>query len=491
MPAVVSTELVEQLALAVREYNSHSKNRERGKAYVGSAATVGAYAHGQGGLFSYPGMDQDIYNAMALPELGLLDLIPSRPTRDTDPLFGIITGQTAGSGSNPNGVCDDFPTAGLIKLCTQTSVFGRIGLNTPVVDIDRIGLRTNRGEFNDYRIVGGPRNNFGGLVPTTPGYAGLGGAIRDEISKIMFEFAVEWGRRYARLLYEGSPNNNTAGGGYKEFRGLDLLINTGYRDAITGEACPAADSYIHDFGSRDVATNGNSFVEIVTEIYRYLIELSRQTGLAPLTLAIALPRQMFYEITEVWPCAYMTYRCHSGYFTEADARVTSAEALIRMRDEMLQGQYLLIDGERVPVVFDDGIRYEKLAGGTFQADIYFVPLRVLGDVRVTYMEYVDYDGPMGAIEAARMMAIPGSFSTSDGGRFLWARKAANAYCVQMMVKSEPRLILRTPYLAARLLNVRYTPLIQHREWDPAGPSHLNGGTANRVGSGPSFYPPTA
>jgi len=57
------------------------------------------------------------------------------------------------------------------------------------------------------------------------------------------------------------------------------------------------------------------------------------------------------------------------------------------------------------------------------------------------------------------MAPEGQFFTSDGGRYLWSRKAANNFCVQMMAKSESRIVLRTPYLAARVTNVKYTPLI--------------------------------
>ena len=72
-----------------------------------------------------------------------------------------------------------------------------------------------------------------------------------------------------------------------------------------------------------------------------------------------MPWAMFYEITEVWPCAYLTYRC-TNIATGNTAFVDSAEA-IRLRDEMRgnvydrTGQYLLIDGVRVPVVLDDGI----------------------------------------------------------------------------------------------------------------------------------------
>lgn len=476
-------DLIDQLAAELQT---------RMKAAVPSAPTVGAYAHGPGGLFSYPGLDQNIFNAAALPRLGLLDLIPSRTSNYTDPLFGIITGVTAGSGSNPTGVCDDFPVAGLMKLCTHTAPFGRYGLNTPTVDVDRIGRAVNRSDFNDYNIIGGPNYN-NPVVPTVPGAGGLQNAARGEFAKIMLEFAVEWGRRYARMLYTGSTENNTSGGGYKEFYGLDILINTGYRDAVSQADCDAADSLIQNFNNQQVELAGQALVSTLVNMMRYLMDLADQTGLAPATWAIAMPRQMFWQITEIWPCAYMTYQCRSGgYFAEADARSTDSAALIGMRDDMRRRQYLIMDGIERPVVFDDAITYTKGAGGTFTSQIYIVPLRVRGGTPVTYMEYINYDADNGALAIARMLAPEGQFFTSDGGRFLWTRKAANNFCVQMMAKSEPRLVLRTPYLAARLLNVKYTPLLQNREWDPAGPSFINGGTTNWNSYWPpSFASPTA
>ena len=43
-----------------------------------------------------------------------------------------------------------------------------------------------------------------------------------------------------------------------------------------------------------------------------------------------MPWAMFYEVTEVWPCAYLTYRC-TNIATGNTAFVDSTEA-IRMRD---------------------------------------------------------------------------------------------------------------------------------------------------------------
>ena len=63
-----------------------------------------------------------IFSAMVLPRTGLQNLLPVRGTRYANPLYGLFTGVTATTGSEPTGVCDDPPTAGLSKLCEHSFV---------------------------------------------------------------------------------------------------------------------------------------------------------------------------------------------------------------------------------------------------------------------------------------------------------------------------------------------------------------------------------
>jgi hypothetical protein len=56
-----------------------------------------------------------------------------------------------------------------------------------------------------------------------------------------------------------------------------------------------------------------------------------------------------------------------------------------------------------------------------------------------------------------------------------------------MSVTEPRLMMLTPYLAARLTNIRYTPLIEQRSWDPTNTSYwVDGGKQTGVGVNPSY-----
>jgi len=461
-----------------------------------SSTPTTTYGHGPGGLFANPALERPIFSAMLLPRMGLQNMLNVRGTRFAHPLYGIFTGVTATTGSEPTGVCDDPPTAGLSKLCDHTFVYGRQSRQTRVFELDRIGLLTDRGEHYDFQFLGNPfQSGADTNVPTYPGLQGpLNNVLNAEVGKALFELGVAWARDFAREMYTGNPSNNTSGGGRKYFYGLDTLINTGYRDAVTAQACPAADSIVRSFGNLDIASNGATFVRQVTNIYRNLRYIASNAGLDPVQWAITMPWAMFYEVTEVWPCAYLTYRC-TNLATDNTAFVNSGDA-IRMRDDMRgniydrTGQYLLIDGQRVPVILDDAITELGVGAGSFRAAMYFVPITVLGGTPVTFMEYLDYSAPNGAIEAARALAPEGSYTISDNGRFLWHKKPPTNFCVQMLAKTEPRLILLTPHLAARLTNIQYTPVQHQRDPFTDGAYFADGGltTGNYA---PSYYTPTS
>lgn len=467
---------------------------------VPSSTPTTVYGHGPGGLFANPALERPIFSAMLLPRMGLQNMLNVRGSRFNNPLWGIFTGVTASTGNEPTGVCDDPPVAGLSKLCEHSFVFGRMARQSRVFDIDRIGLLNDRGEHTDFQFMGNPWQPAADVnTPTYPGMEGpLSGVLNNEVGKALFELGVAMSRDFARDVYTGNPSNNTAGGGRAYYYGLDTLINTGYRDAVTSQACPAADSIVRSFGNLDIASNGATFVRQVTNIFRNLRYISANVGLDPVQWVISMPWSMFYEVTEVWPCAYLTYRC-TNLAANNTAFVDSSDA-IRMRDDMRgniydrTGQYLLIDGVRVPVVLDDAITELGVGSGTFRSTMYFVPLTVLGGTPVTYLDYLDYSGPNGAFEAARQLAPDGSYSISDNGRFLWHRKPPTNFCVQVLVKTQPRLMLLTPHLAARLTNVQYTPVQHERSPFTDSTYFADGGLTGPLGFppfAPSYYSPTA
>jgi hypothetical protein len=160
--------------------------------------------------------------------------------------------------------------------------------------------------------------------------------------------------------------------------------------------------------------------------------------------------------------------------------------MTRMRDEMRTGHYLYIEGRRYDVIIDDSIAETPAAGGvvgTYQSDIYFVPLTANGEP-VLFWEYFNFDAQ--AIAAASAMAPQGYFSTMQNGRFLFVRLSPTHTCVQVEILERPRLILLTPFLAARFTNMRYTISIHERDAFPTDTYFVNGGATNTPL--PYFYP---
>ena len=168
-----------------------------------------------------------------------------------------------------------------------------------------------------------------------------------------------------------------------------------------------------------------------------------------------------------------------------------------MRDSMRgdifnrTGQYLLIDGAKVPVVLDDAVAETVLAGESFTSSIYFVPLTALSGTPVTYWEYRNYDEPNGAMEAAKTFAPDGQYYTSDSGRFMWHKKPPTNFCVQLLAKTEPRLVFLTPHLAARITNIKYTPLAHERSPFTDSSFYADGGRSSAATGGPSYFSPNA
>jgi hypothetical protein len=47
------------------------------------------YGHGNGGLFSAPGLERPVFSAMILPTTGLADILPAYPVNTDNPYYGI------------------------------------------------------------------------------------------------------------------------------------------------------------------------------------------------------------------------------------------------------------------------------------------------------------------------------------------------------------------------------------------------------------------
>ncbi len=445
------------------------------------------YMHGPGGIFGVAGLERDVISTRVQPQ-GLAGMLPAQGNMSMNPLYPYLTGFEADTGTDPDGVCDDPMTAGPTKSCIQTAQYGRYSFMTKEIEINRVGQQTSRGEFLDLRVVNDPLlQPEGGLLQQN--IAGTPD-LRREVLMAFVEVGVSFQNKLTRQLYTGNPANNSANGGYAEFPGLDILIGTNKVDAITGTNCPSLDSDIKDFnyGLVDEVSSGTDIVEVLTYMNRFLRHNATRMNLMPATWAITMRADLFFEITAVWPCSYLTYRCAFRDANGQERVVVDAGDQVAFRDQMRAGSYLLIDGIQVPVIMDDGIVEEtdadnaNILAGQFASDIYFVPLTHRGGSASTFMQYLDYNqGFMTAVADGRL----GDDFWTDGGRFAWHKKPPLNWCNQWVSKIEPRVILLVPQLAGRLQNVRYAPLQHTRDPFPADPYFVDGGETARLG--PSLF----
>ena len=470
-------------------------------AYKAAGSTPGGNAgHGPGGTFSYPGLDRMVFNAMLLPHLGLQRALPLIVSNETNPLYGIMTGVTSTSGSQPSGACDDFKQAGLMKLCMHSAVFGRMGLDTTVVQVDSVGEVVNRGEQIDLQLVGYP--NLEGGATSMPNIPPTGNPLRDEAAKRLFEFGASWAREYAHLVYDGTPTNNTAGGGYQEYYGLETLVNIGYRDAVTGIACKAADSIVSDFSNEDISSASADLVGLIQDTFFRLRHIASRAGLPGTRWVMVMPLGMFYRLSEVWAYYYQTRALDALTFNSAVSVTLGGNDVTNARDAMRgnlttrTGQFLMIDGQRIDVILDDALPETETAPGVFSSDIYILPLSTLnGSQRTMFSNAFSYDSANGQQQAAMSLArqfAPGdSYYTTDAGTYLWHKKPPSNFCVQLAALSRQRLILRTPYLASRIQNVGWSPLTEHERSSFTDSAYFKDGGNTEYSQYPSFYSPTS
>jgi len=123
---------------------------------------------------------------------------------------------------------------------------------------------------------------------------------------------------------------------------------------------------------------------------------------------------------------------------------------------------------------DDGIPETETIKGCFDTDVYFIPMSIVGGQAVTYLEYFEYSNPV-VTEALGNMIL----GRVEGAFLTWPRQMNQ--CVVWQSRIEPRLVLRTPWLAARLQGVRYCPIQHTRDTFPDGKYHVDGGLTSRPG----------
>ncbi len=476
----------------------NKSNKAAGYKHDATGTPTTVYGHGPGGVFTFPGVDPQVFNTTIGVESGLIGMLPKFSSVLTDPTFLTVTGVQADVGTEPVNVCDAAIEAGLVKTCKTTAPFGRFRRQTREIYLDRIGQRVDNSDpmnLNLMNMYAGPGPGQDPVFHPMLAPTGPSGVLLSEMTKLFLEFGVSSNRALAQMLFTGNPTNNTAGNGYREFPGFDQLITTGYVDIENGVACPSLDSDIKDFNFRnvdgsDLGISDSDIVVTLSYLYRFIRTNARKMGLSPATWVASMREELFWELTASWACQYMTDRCRVGNNAQ-DRLIVDANEALRFRDQMREGSFILIDGVRVPVVFDDGITElndttsANLNAGEFSSDIYFIPLTVMGGTPVTFMQYFEHGNPQIA-EMLNQGRLGNQVFTTNAGAWIWTVERSRL-CLFWEGKVEPRLLLRTPQLAGRLQNVKYVPLQHTRQPFPADPYFVDGGITTRTG--PSYFVP--
>lgn len=455
----VLTQFIESQNTALKEMTDKLKS-------AGSTMTANKL-HGINGLLSTPGLERDVISAVITPR-GIGGTIPLLPSTQEDPRFASITGITATTGtSTPTVPCNDAPTA-FLKGANLTARFGIVRYDTNTIDIGQVARTTNRGEMTDL-VLRGQLLGMTGFKPSELNES----QVLDILTKSeMVTAGISAERDLSKQLWQGTLA--TTG----NFPGLDVQVATGQKDADTGTTAPALDSDIKDFGFDLVGGSGRDIVEYLSMLVFYLENNAERMGLDPVQFVIVMRPQLWMELSAVWPIAYNTNKANVTP-TKATVFIDGRQNIVD-RDTMRSGNYIDINGKRYPVVTDDGI-YEysnitsaSLLPGQYASSIYVLPLRIQGNFPVLYREYLDFT--QGNPDSALLRGM-NTFWT-DNGVYSWAVEQ-NKWCYKLALRTEQRVVLRTPQLAGKIQKVKYVPLQHLREPYAESPYFANGGVSLR------------
>jgi hypothetical protein len=425
--------------------------------------------HGFDGLWSTT-TERDVITAHIRPT-GISNVLPLIPSVDEDPRYGILTGYTGASGTQPANACDDAPT-GFVKGCTLTARFGRVRFDTNEIEINKVMLRRNRGDFTDLIL----RGRVLGLSNLSPQNLDEAGILNILTKSEMVTSGVLAERELNNQMWQGTY------GVANQFAGLDSQIATGQVDSETGTTCPAVDSDVKDFNYDNVEGGGRSIVEYMSMLEWYVYFNARRMGLLPASWTWVMRPELWQVLTEVWPCQYNTSKCATSVIGTGSRVVIDGRENVADRDSMRQGMTIEVNGRRYPVVEDDGIFESNstndgnLNPGQYASSIYLVPLTITGNFPVTYREYLDYRNAFVSANVALLNDREDFWS--DDGVYIWYYEG-NKFCFKLGHKTEQRVILRTPQLAGKIDNVMYEPLQHLRSSDAESAYFADGGVSLR------------
>lgn len=449
-----------------------------------NAASPGAQvAHGimfnqnVAGLLTRPGAEMGMWSTLTQPEGAWISMLMTAPDVILNPEYDIMTGVRDCQGDNAENFCGDAPRAGFLKLCTTSARFGGMYMRTDQVEINKIGGRINRADM-DKNLINNPA-----VYPLMPDVVRRAQNINSQLGIQMSALGVTVHRWLTRGIFHGvygTTGGNAYCGYTKEFDGFDRLIRTGYLDLDNGNHCKAADSRVIDWEHTDACgtLNGYTMVYLISWLMNYLEQKADDQGMTPTSWVLAMNGNLFNALVQCWPCDYNTYGCNAR--DDNSERVIPSMDLVDMRNEMKTGRFLWVNGQRMPVWTTAAIEQTAYGVG-FSGGIYVIPLNSLG-IKTTYLEWFDQNNA-----DIRQYVQEGNVHYRTMNNGLWAMtERQSGMCHEYYFANQPRLVMRTPWLAARIENVVYQApfdLYQDSPY-PAEPYHRDGG--RYYSSGPYY-----
>ena len=436
------------------------------------AAGVPTYAavHGGTGMFTEPGVRPDMYSALVGPRT-FMNSLSFFKSDILNELISILTGQLAGTGTNPATVCSTPPQPGQLKKCTRTLTYGQIFLGTEKLDVTAIGGLKNRADVE--RQINNMVQSDNPMIPDLLKRPGLN--FRSVLTHQLFMLSTQLQRSIAPVEVTGNATLGNAAtnlGWISEFDGLDRLIKTGHVDVSTSTACPAADSHIITWGrSVDGTLEGLNIVETMIDAYFSRQALADDVGMTGVQWAWVMDKRLFRALTFVFACTFPNTRCTD--FAAATPGGRTQSEIENRALQMQSGQFLMISGQPVPVLFTAGTEVaipDKSSNG-LTADIYLVPMKWNG-TDLTWMDYFPLDNQF--IQEWQGMAQQNGRVVHNNGMYMTAIRS-DGFCDELLLTAKFRMIMRAPFLAARIDNVTFNAYKGYRSFDPGGTFFYDGG----------------
>ena len=445
---------------------------------VGSSGNASLF-HGTGSIGADAKMDRNVINNV-VQSSGLLDHLPAIPTIEDLTEVGLITGYDPDATPEPDHVCENAPS-GTYTTCRVDFRLGRVIRDSKDIFISDAITRAHRGDM-DLMFRGQMVGMLGNMSATQLRNLSPSQILNIVSVSEMQGIGTSFSRVLGRMLWNGDRTApapaNTPNGGKRSFNGLDLLITTGYEDVESAIACPSMDSIVQDFAFNDIGTTGiagfDNIARLISALTHYITTLADGLGLTPVDWVLSMHPNLWYELTAVYPCMFLSDRCGGNVTVTGND-----DFVVNMREAMRTGMYLPINGVNVPVVVDHGIAQLNTATNPtelpnpndFASTIYFVPRSIMGNFPTLFLPYKDFRFANAEIATLFGGNKALDMQWTDMGKYIFATEQNN-FCFKIKGMLEPGLVLRTPQLAFKITDIKYSAVQALRSPYPGDTTYL-------------------